>query len=176
MGKKKNTEIELFPWEQQPGESAKKYEAFQHYLMMKSDGVERSLRKVASDLNKSLTHIGTLSSEFKWVERVEAWDSEQARLATLEHQKKIKKKREQEYKSGSVLAKKALSLLSSVDNAKLSEIVTALKTGYDMMGRGLGDVGDVIEVRDGGQAPDLVQIYIPDNKRNDEDTFDDLEV
>ena len=176
MGKKKNTEIELLAWEQQPGESAKKYEAFLHYMMMKTDEDERSLRKVASDLNKSLTYIGTLSSEFKWVERVEAWDSEQARLATLEHQKKIKKKREQEYKSGNVLAKKALALLSSVDNAKLSEIVTALKTGYDMMGRGLGDVGDVIEVRDGGQAFDPVQIYIPDNKRNDEDTFDDLKV
>ena len=176
MAKKKNTEIELFPWEQQPGESAKKFEAFQTYLMMKTDEEDRSLRKVAYDLNKSLTYIGTLSSEFKWVERVEAWDSEQARLAALEHQKKIKKKREQEYKSGNVLAKKALALLSSVDNAKLSEIVSALKTGYDMMGRGLGDVGDVIEVRDGGKAMDPVQIYIPDNKRNDDDTFDDLEV
>ena len=41
----------------------------------------------------------------------------------------------------------------------------------------IGDVGEVIEERNGGDAVPAVQIYVPDNGRSkDSDTFDDLEV
>lgn len=40
-----------------------------------------------------------------------------------------------------------------------------------------GDVGEVVEERDGGEAVDPVQIYIPDNRRGlGNDDFSDLEV
>ena len=59
------------PWEQQPGESAKAFEAFAIYRDM---GVERSVRKVAQQLNKSLTLIGRWSSNHNWPERARAYD------------------------------------------------------------------------------------------------------
>ena len=67
----KRQEPDIAPWEQQPGESAKAFEAFAIYRDM---GVERSVRKVTQRLNKSLTLIGKWSSRYNWPERARAYD------------------------------------------------------------------------------------------------------
>ncbi len=68
----------LPPWEQQPDESGRAFEAFRAYRDL--DPGDRSYRKVAEQLRKSPSLIGRWSSQHRWVERAEAWDREQDRL------------------------------------------------------------------------------------------------
>lgn len=168
-------EVETQPWERQPKEGPKPFDAFTIYRDM---GKERTLPKVAEQLGKSLGLISRWSSAHNWVERVNAWDDEADRQAAQKQLKDISNARVRQRKQAVKMQLKALQLLESINqgDAKLSEIVSLMKLGMEQERICLGDVGDVIEERSGNAMP-AVQIYIPDNNRGkDNDTFDDLEV
>lgn len=63
---------ELDPWDRQPGETSKAYEAFSIYRDM---GAQRTVRSVAEHLNKSGTLIAGWSGKHDWVARAAAFDS-----------------------------------------------------------------------------------------------------
>ena len=168
-------EVEALPWERQPNEGPKPYEAFTIYRDL---GKERTLPKVAEKLGKSLGLTSRWSSAYNWVERVAAWDDEADRQAAQKQLKDIANARVRQRKQAVKMQLKALQLLESIKDgdAKLSEIVSLMKLGMEQERICLGDVGDVIEERKGDSVP-AVQIYVPDNGRGkDKDTFDDLEV
>ena len=168
---KNNGEPELFPWERQPGEGIKPYEAFNCYLLM---GDERSFHKVSYELKKSVSLLGRWSSKYNWQERVAAYDEEQLRLARIEQQKEIAKMRKRHAKLANQMltaATKGLinlmkeldkrdTPLSASDISRLTEVASKL----ERISR--GDSGEVVEERDGGNAPSPVSIYIPDNGRD----------
>lgn len=60
------------PWERQPGETSKAYEAFCVYRDM---GLSRSVVKVGKDLGKAARTVEDWSRKYNWVQRTEAWDS-----------------------------------------------------------------------------------------------------
>lgn len=62
----------LDPWDRQPKETSKAYEAFCIYRDM---GAKRTTRSTAEALAKSETLIKTWSSKYGWVKRAAAWDS-----------------------------------------------------------------------------------------------------
>lgn len=168
-------EVEAQPWERQPNEGPKPFEAFAIYREM---GNERSIAKVAEKLGKSEALLHRWSSKFEWVARAAAWDAEVDRQASQKQLKDIANARVRQRKQAVKMQLKALQLLESINqgDAKLSEIVSLMKLGMEQERICLGDVGDVIEERSGEAMP-AVQIYIPDNNRGrDKDTFDDLEV
>ena len=168
-------EVAALPWERQPNEGPKPYEAFTIYRDL---GKERTLPKVAEKLGKSLGLTSRWSSAYNWVERVAAWDDEADRLAAQKQLKDIANARVRQRKQAVKMQLKALQLLESIKegDAKLSEVVSLMKLGMEQERICLGDVGDVIEERSGTAVP-AVQIYIPDNNRGkDKDNFDDLEV
>ena len=170
MAKVNKPEPATEPWERQAGESVKAFEAFAIYRDM---GVERSLRKVAQRLNKSVTQIAEWSSNKNWVERVAAWDAEQ------EQTKAIKAMRNRHAGMAKAMIVKAGRALQRIpdEEIKASDISRMIEVASKLERISRGDVGEVIEERDGGEALNPVQIYIPDNKRGkDNDTFDDLEV
>jgi hypothetical protein len=68
---------EIQPWDCQPGETAKAYQAFVTY---RDIGPARSVRKVAESLGKSETLISGWSSKHHWVSRTAAWDSMPSRV------------------------------------------------------------------------------------------------
>ena len=166
---------EAKPWEMQKGETTKQFEAFQVYRDMEN----RSLRKVAVQLGKSGALIDRWSSANNWVERVAAWDNEKDRIARQEQIKGIRKMRERHAKGSVAMFAKALEGLKNIKAEELTaqDIVRMFAESVKAERIGRGDVGDVIEQRDGGESIDAVQIYIPDNQRGrDKETFDDLEV
>lgn len=61
------------PWDRQPGESAKAFEAFRTYVDL---GSTRSLMKTGQRLAKNRTTIGEWSVKWRWQERLAAWDTE----------------------------------------------------------------------------------------------------
>ena len=63
----------LEPWEADPRWHPARRKAFEAYRDM---GAERSVRKVARALHKSVALVGRWSSEDGWPERAAAWDAE----------------------------------------------------------------------------------------------------
>ena len=61
-------------WERIEGDTPKSYQAFCIYRDM---GHKRALRKVAHELDKSLTLIARWNDTHNWQERVQAWDDYQ---------------------------------------------------------------------------------------------------
>lgn len=175
MAKAKTPQPTIEPWERQAGESAKAFEAFAIYRDM---GIERSVRKVAQRLNKSVALIAEWSSKKDWVERCRAWDAEQDRIARLEQIKSIKAMRNRHAGMAKAMIVKAGRALNRIpdDEIKPSDISRMIEVASKLERISRGDVGEVIEERSGGDAIPAVQIYIPDNGRSNEDDFDDLEV
>ena len=177
MAKKKApVEIEPELWELQPEETARAFEAFCIYRDM---GANRSLRKTSQELGKNCTTISEWSVKYDWVKRVAAWDAEQDRIARNEMMAEMAATRKRQRRQAQRMQEKGMELLESINigDAKLSEVVSLLKAGMEQERIAIGDVGEVIEERNGGDAVPAVQIYVPDNGRGkDSDTFDDLEV
>lgn len=164
------------PWERQEGESAKAFEAFCVYRDM---GLNRSIRKVAEELSKSETLMARWSGNYNWVERATQWDSEQDRAVRqqqLDDIKKMRKRHADLAQSMLIKAARALQRLPD-DEIKASDVSRMVETASKLERISRGDSETIIEERDGGEALNPVQIYIPDNSRGrDQDEFDDLEV
>lgn len=171
----KKTE-ERKPWERLPNETPEAFEAFKEYRDM---GAERSVAKVGEKLGKNTSLMERWSAKNDWVKRAQAWDDEIEREASKNLLKEIGKMRARQRKQSLKMQVKGLELLNDIKpgDAKLSEIVSLMKLGMEQERICMGDVGEVIEERNGGDAVPAVQIYVPDNGRTSrEDTFDDLEV
>lgn len=59
------------PWDRQPGESPRAFEAFGIYARM---GAARSNAAAARQLGKTTTLLNQWSAKHQWVKRAEAWD------------------------------------------------------------------------------------------------------
>jgi hypothetical protein len=67
----------LDPWERQPKESARKHGQFVTYRDL---GRARTLAKAAETLTLAHGHVRNTAAEYRWRERVEAWDRHLDRL------------------------------------------------------------------------------------------------
>lgn len=167
--------IDPEPWERQKGESAKAFEAFAVYRDMPN----RSIREVARQLDKSRTIIGRWSSTHEWQKRIAAWDAEQDRIARQAQTEAIKKMRKDHAALANAMLVKAAKALKKIkdDEIKASDLSRLVEVGAKLERISRGDVGDVIEERDGGPSIPTVQFYIPDNHRDninpEEETTDD---
>lgn len=161
-------------WERQPGESSKAFDAFAAYRDMPKP---RSIRRVAQALGKSATLISRWSSEKEWVKRVDAWDAEQDRIARAEQTEAIKKMRKRHADLGQAMILKAARALQRIpdDEIKASDISRMVEVASKLERISRGDVGEIVEDRDGGKSEDRVQFYLPSNGRDLDSEDDDLE-
>ena len=161
------------PWERRENESSKAYEAFSIYRDM---GTERSLGKVAERLKKSETLMGRWSSNHEWVKRAALWDDEQERLererAQKEQAKAIRDMRKRHADLATAMLIKAAKALQRIpdDEIKPGDVSRMVDTASKLERLSRGDVGEVIEERDGGKAQPAVTFYMPDNGRDREET------
>ena len=154
----KRHEPDIAPWEQQPGESAKAFEAFAIYRDM---GVERSVRKVTQRLNKSLTLIGKWSSRYNWPERARAYDRDLDRQAHAQAVRDVRSMTNRHIRIAMRLQAKALEALEQLNVATLSPKMQlaflAKATEIERMNRlsaaGMDDSG---QQRDGAEGIEVV--------------------
>ena len=157
------------PWERQPDETTKPFEAFCTYRDM---GRERSLAKVAEKLSKSEQIMKRWSAKFSWVDRVTAWDDEQERIereiAQKEQSKAIREMRKRHADLASAMLVKAAKALKAIpdDEVKAGDISRMVDVASKLERISRGDVGEVVEERNGGDATPAVTFYIPDNGRD----------
>lgn len=162
------------PWERQPGESTKAFEAFKIYRDLGPS--ERSQAKVKEALERSSrTTISDWSVKFNWKKRVEAWDDEQDRIIRADHMKEIKKMRKRHADIATAMLVKASKALQKipVEEITAKEMSQMIDIGTKLERISRGDSGDVIETRDGGEAISPVTFYMPNNHRDDEEGADD---
>lgn len=168
--------LEPEPWERQLNESPQAFEAFACYRDM---GASRSTSKVSRQLCKSRTLITRWSSEHDWVKRVAAWDAEKDRAARETQINDIIEMRKRHAATAKKMMDLADTALNNInpEDVSVNELSRLVESASKLERISRGDVGEVIEERDGGEAVSPVQIYVPDNGRGkDKDTFDDLEV
>ena len=154
----KRQEPDIAPWEQQPGESAKAFEAFAIYRDM---GVERSVRKVTQRLNKSLTLIGKWSSRYNWPERARAYDRDLDRQAHAQAVRDVRSMTNRHIRIAMQLQAKALEAQEQLNVATLSPkmqlALLAKATEIERMNRlsaaGMDDSG---QQRDGAEGIEVV--------------------
>lgn len=158
------------PWERQEDEGSKAYEAFCIYRDM---GIERTIRKVANVLSKSNQLIKRWSYTHQWVKRAGAWDAEQDRITRIQQTKEIQAMRKKQRKTaermqdvGQEMLERLHEKVLATGRVQLGDVVSLLKIGMEQERICRGDVGEVIEERDGGAAPTPVTFYMPDNGRD----------
>ena len=156
---------EITPWERQHDETVKQFEAFCIYRDM---GKERSLQKVAEQLSKSETLIKRWSSKNNWIKRVASWEDEQDRLIRIELTREIGAMRKRHANLAYAMLVKAANALKKIpeNEIKASDIGRMVDVASKLERISRGDVGEVIEERQGEAAADPVQFYIPDNGRD----------
>ena len=160
------------PWERRQDESTKAYEAFCTYRDM---GRERSLSKVAEKLQKSETLMGRWSRTYDWVDRAAKWDDEQDRIereiAQKEQAKAIKDMRKRHADLAQAMLIKSARALARIpeDEIKPGDVSRMVDIASKLERISRGDVGEVIEERDGGKATPAVTFYMPDNGRDNKE-------
>lgn len=112
-----NCDEQLFPWEQQPGESAKAFEAFETYRDM---GPERSVRKVVQKLNKSLTLIARWSGTYNWTYRARDYDRDLDRQAHEQAVHNVQQMNDRHIQIAMQLQEKASAALENLAAANLT--------------------------------------------------------
>lgn len=154
-------------WEMQPTDTVKSFEAFQVYRDL---GKTRSLQQVAEKLSKSETIIKRWSAKHNWQERIAAWEAEQDRLIRIELTKDIGAMRKRHADLANAMLIKAAKALKAIPDSeiKAADISRMVDIASKLERISKGDVGEVIEERDGGQAADPVTFYMPDNGRDTE--------
>lgn len=153
------------PWERQEEEGDEAFEAFALYRDL---GASRSYSQVAKKLGKSDTLIERWGSRHNWKKRVSEWDNEQDRIVRQAQLDDIKKMRKRHADLASSMLLKAAKALKNIpdEDIKASDISRMVDVASKLERLSRGDTSEVIEERDGGQAPSAVQFYIPDNFRD----------
>lgn len=131
-------------YERQKGETVKQFEAFITYRDM---GLTRSLREVATVLNKSLALIGRWSSANNWVERVHEYDKEMDRKAILENIKKRRDMVSRHAKTSMMFQQKIIQRMNSLQAHELSpgDLVRWLEIAVKIERLSLGESTEIHE-------------------------------
>lgn len=77
---------DIQPWDCQPGETAKAYQAFVTYRDL---GPDRTVQRTANELAKNYTTVNAWSHKWAWRERAAAWDSMPGRLVMEAYQERV---------------------------------------------------------------------------------------
>ena len=131
-------------WERQPGESARAFEAFQHY---RDAGADRSNAKTGQALGKSKTLIDSWSSRWEWVRRVEMFDAfedEALRKANLAERRRMMRRISGQAMLMQKIALNAFKKLGDNPNLSPSEATHLVDVGarLEMRSRGMPEDGD----------------------------------
>ena len=109
------SDVKLKPWEKQPKESSKAYEAF---VVYKDLGNGRTFTAVAKELHKSFSLIRRWREKWNWQERAEAWDNSIAEKARAKKAKDCAKMIEVQTGIGQMLQAEAIK---AMDLSKASD-------------------------------------------------------
>jgi hypothetical protein len=110
-------------WDRQLNESPKSFSRFAIYRDM---GAERSLRKLADDVDLNLSTVAELSKKYRWQERAAAFDAyidQASQISQLNQTKAMKRRQISLALKAQELAEKGLAiLLRTFDDERINNI------------------------------------------------------
>ena len=147
------------PWERQPNESSRAFEAFAVYRDM---GAERSYAKTSQKLGKNKTTIDQWGRNNQWVSRIAAWDDEQDRLTREALVKGITAMRKNHVDMAEAMLIKATEALERlpVDEMNMADIARAVDVASKLERLSRGEPTERTESRN--DASGGVTIYLPE--------------
>lgn len=158
---------ELRPWERQPGETAKAFEAFAYYR----DMPRRSLTRMVQAGVKSRTLLSKWSAVHQWVDRVslyDAWrDRERIKAEQEEEREAIRAMKQRQAVIGAAMQIKVAKRLEKLKPEQLSpkECALFLQVGAKIERESRGVPGEIVEARTtetSGIDSDTVQRILAD--------------
>ena len=119
------------PWERQPDESAKAFEAFVTYRDM---GPDRSIQRVARECTKSVSLIKRWSRERGWTERIRAWDNNLTEAARKKARKEVEDMQRRHIDIGRYMQSKAVRALDKMPEESITprDATTLAKLGIEV--------------------------------------------
>ena len=124
------------PWERQPGETEKAYEAFVAYRDL---GAQRSVSAVSEKLSKSRQLISRWKAAYSWDERVLEYDNELQREAKRTASAELRKMNARQVKIAMQLQEAALQALARQNPSDMApkDIIAYIKaaTAIERAGR-----------------------------------------
>ena len=147
------------PWERQPNESSRAFEAFAVYRDM---GAERSYAKTSQKLGKNKTTIDQWGRNNQWVSRIAAWDDEQDRLTRETLIKGITAMRKNHADVAYEMLQKARAALQSLplEEMTMTDIARAVDVASKLERLSRGEPTERTESRN--DASGGVAIYLPE--------------
>lgn len=122
---------EIRPWDRQPGETSKAYEAFVIYRDM---GSQRTVRGVAEHLTKSEQLIKGWSGKNDWVARAAAWDSMPGRAVQEAYEEMAARVAQQHERVATKLMARLESHLDQLPEGKVPSQVWSIAHGAGRQG------------------------------------------
>lgn len=159
------------PWERQPQEPAKAFEAFCLYRDMKPK--ERSVEKVGQKQGKRWTgYMRDWSAKWKWVSRAAEYDSHMDKQARELDRKEREEMSKLHIKAARAMLTKALQGLQAIPPEEMSanDISRMIEVSSKLERLSRGESTESVETFGKEGAPPAVQIYLPSNgreKKND---------
>jgi hypothetical protein len=176
MAKKVNDELQ--PWERQPGETTKAFQAFQIYRDLGiEDPNSRTLLEAARRVGKHRNVLNKWKRMYNWEERCRHFDVEQDRLRLAEKRRRIDRANREHLNLAQVMlgkVAKRLEVLKAETELTPRDLNTMIEVATKIQRLALGMSTNNIqsEVSAPGGEPLQgtvipVTIYIPDNGRGD---------
>lgn len=141
-------------WFRQKGESRKAYEAFANYRDM---GMGRSLPKVAQRLGKSLELMKRWSARHEWVDRTDAFDTnEEFELLVAEREERITMRRN-DARIARMFKQKVVDRLKTLKVEELSptQLARWFETAVKVERLSLGEATGIVQQQAGELRDDL---------------------
>ncbi|MFI5629204.1 hypothetical protein ACIA8E_07455 [Streptomyces sp. NPDC051664] len=147
----------LDPWERQPKESARKHGQFATYRDL---GRARTLSKAAQSLTLAHGHVRNVAAEFRWRERVEAYDRHLDRLYEATWLEERRKAAETDSKILGAAIGKLAQRLGTLNAAELSpgDFIRLMDVAMRHRRVLFGDPTETIAVTGQGGNPLAVQL------------------
>ena len=143
------------PWERQPGETEKAYEAF---LVYKNLGPGRTIKAVSEKLRKSYDLFRRWKKRYDWDSRVEAFDRENERAEQLRIQSERAQMVKRHIKLGLAVQGKAIKALEAMDPDELKPgaIRDFLRFGVSLEKETRADVDERTDTAKGQDAAQML--------------------
>lgn len=147
------------PWERQPGETAKRH---QRFLVFRDLGLTRTLAKASDELALSYSHVRALAAQYRWQDRVSAWDTHQQRQYTAEMEEERRRAARDDLKILRVMTGMVGQALPHVQQLvgtmNVTEFTRFVETTMRLRRTLLGDPTETIAVTGAGGDPLTVQL------------------
>lgn len=143
----------LDQWDQWPGEPAAAFAHFNAYRLM---GRARTLRKTAEEREISHGYAMSLSAEWRWVSRAQAWDRHQAAQYAARMQDRRLEVGEQHLAVANLLVAKAVERLRGLDPSQLGprDLLAYIEAGIKVQRLLVGETTERVEHVDSGAGED----------------------